>query len=115
MVGHRLSYYIEKEGFKKKEFCEQYGFVYNNFVSVLSGRMPLGINVLNKVKEALPNLNIEWLLYGNGAPDLNAENSVNEPSVVLVKEDLFEDLLLRYIEKGKVHKLIQKMITDAKK
>ncbi len=115
MVGHRLSYYIEKEGFKKKEFCEQHGFVYNNFVSVLSGRMPLGINVLNKVKEALPNLNIEWLLYGNGVPDLNAENLVNEPSVVLVKEDLFEDLLLRYIEKGKVHKLIQKMISDGKK
>ena len=48
MVGHRLSYYIEKQGFKKKEFCEQYGFVYNNFVSVLSGRMPLGINEIGR-------------------------------------------------------------------
>lgn len=115
MVGRRLAFYIENKGYKKKEFCEKYGFVYNNFTTILTGRMPLGINVLNKVKEALPNLNIEWLLYGNGSPDLNTENSVNEPEVILVKEDPFEDLLLRYIEKGKVHKLIKKMINDANK
>jgi len=115
MVGRRLAFYIENKGYKKKEFCEKYGFVYNNFTTILTGKMPLGINVLNKIKEVLPNLNIEWLLYGNGVPDLDSENTVNEPGVYLVKEDLFEDLLLSYIEKGKVHKLIQKMINDAKK
>lgn len=115
MIGKRLASYIENKGYKKKQFCEKHGFNYSNFVSILSGAMPLGINVLNKVKEALPNLNIEWLLYGNGSPDLNLDNSETQPEVVLIKEDLFEDLLLRYIEKGKVHKLILKMINDAKK
>jgi len=115
MIGKRLAFYIENKGYKKKEFCEKYGFVYNNFTTILTGRMPLGINVLNKIKESLPDLNIEWLLYGNGLPDLNLDSIMNEPSVHYLKEDPFEDLLLRYIEKGKVHKLIQKMINDGKK
>lgn len=115
MVGKRLAFYIENKGYKKKEFCEKFGFNYSNFVTMLSGSMPLGINVLNKVKESLPDLNIEWLLYGNGVPDLNLENEINEPRTTYIKEDPFEELLLRYIEKGKVYKLLQKMITDAKK
>jgi hypothetical protein len=115
MIGERLSFYIESKGYKKKAFCEKHGFVYNNFVSVLSGKMPLGINVLNKVKESLPDLNIEWLLYGNGLPDLNLDSKINDPEQMVVKSDPLEDLLLNYMEKGKVHKLIQKMINDANK
>ena len=115
MVGRRLAFYIENKGYKKKEFCEKYGFVYNNFTSILTEKMPLGINVLNKIKESLPDLNIEWLLYGNGVPELNLENQVNEPMESYQKEDAFEELLLKYIEKGKVHKQLQKMISDAKK
>ena len=115
MIGKRLAFYIEKQGYKKKEFCEKFGFNYSNFVSTLSGAMPLGINVLNKVKESLPNLNVEWLLYGNGIPDLNLESELNAPGAMQLKEDLFEDLLLHYMEKGKVNKLILKMIKDAQK
>lgn len=115
MVGKRLAFYIENKGFKKKEFCEKYGFVYNNFTTILTGTMPLGINVLNKIKAALPDLNIEWLLYGNGLPDLDLESKLNEPEATYLKEDAFEELLLNYIEKGKVKKSILKMINDAKK
>lgn len=115
MIGERLAFYIESKGYKKKEFCEKYGFVYNNFTTILTGKMPLGINVLNKIKESLPNLNIEWLLYGNGLPDLDLNTEINETGVRYIKEDPLEELLLRYIEKGRVHKLIQKMINDGKK
>ncbi len=115
MVGNRLAFYIEKKGYKKKAFCEKYGFNYSNFVTMLSGGMPLGINVLNKVKEALPDLNIEWLLYGNGLPDLNLESEINEASLSYSEVDPFEELLTQYLEKGKAHKLIQKMINDGKK
>ena len=88
MVGERLSYYIEKQGFKKKEFCEQFGFTYANFVSVLADKMPLGINLLRKVKIVFPNINTEWLLFGNGDVEIKNENStliLNESPLIYKK------------------------------
>lgn len=88
MIGERLTYYIEKQGLTKTEFCKKFGFNYNSFVSTLADKLPLGMNVLKQVKEALPNLNTEWLLFGNGDIDIREDNhlnSLNEPATIYSK------------------------------
>ncbi len=69
-VGKRLTYYLKKQGFTKKQFCHAYNIQYNGFVMILSGSRNIGINVLHQVHEALPNLNTHWLLYGIGPEEV---------------------------------------------
>lgn len=87
MIGERLTYYIEKQGYTKKEFCEKFGFNYNSFVNILADKLTLGMNVLKQVKEVLPNLNTEWLLFGNGEMEVEPSGLTSEPSEIYKKID----------------------------
>lgn len=87
MIGERLTYYIEKQGYTKKEFCEKFGFNYNSFVNILADKLPLGMNVLKQVKDALPNLNTEWLLFDNGEMEVIPSGLTSEPSEIYKKID----------------------------
>jgi hypothetical protein len=112
--GKRLSYYVDKQGFTKKKFCEKFSFDYNNMTSIMSEKRVLGINTLNQIHYSLPNLNVHWLLYGEGPEEVN-ENDVhilNEPAeMYLSKNDTFEFLLLKYMDnqkiKNKIHEIIR--------
>ena len=53
-IGKRLTYYIEKQGFTKRKFCDKYSFEYNNMVSVMADKRSLGINIIDKIHFALP-------------------------------------------------------------
>ena len=76
-TGKRLGYYIEKQGFKKKEFCLKFSFEYNNLINVMADKRTLGINILHQLHFALPKLNIHWLLYGEGPEEIE-ENYSND-------------------------------------
>ena len=113
-AGKRLTYYIEKQGFTKKKFCEKFSFTYNSFVQILAESRPIGGNVLDQIQYALPKLNVHWLLYGEG-PEEVAESEVhllNEPAEMYVSNnDAFEYMLLKYMEnpkiKNKIYEIIQ--------
>lgn len=79
--GKRLSNYIEKQGFTKKEFCNTFDFEYNNFTNMLAEKRPIGIKVINQIHIALPKLNVHWLLFGEGPEEVNIEDVhiLNEP------------------------------------
>lgn len=114
-TGKRLSYYIEKQGFRKKEFCNKFSFEYNNMVSVMADKRSLGINILNQIHYSLPKLNIHWLLYGEGPEELKNEdlNVLNEQAEMYVKEnDAFEFLLLKYLENENVKQKIYEIIKE---
>ncbi|UOX32392.1 hypothetical protein LXD69_10040 [Flavobacterium sediminilitoris] len=116
-TGKRLTYYIEKQGFKKKEFCEKFGFEYNNLVSVMADKRPLGINILNQLHESLPNLNVHWLLYGEGTIEFNSENfqMVAEDPEIYSSNDPFEKTLLKYLEKKSVIEKINEIAKEKDK
>jgi hypothetical protein len=42
--GKRLSYYVDKQGFIKKKFCEKFSFDYNNMTSIMSEKRVLVVN-----------------------------------------------------------------------
>lgn len=120
-AGKRLAYYVEKQGFTKKDFCNTFEFEYNNMVSVMAEKRSLGINILNKIHESLPNLNIHWVLYGEGPIEVNntVENILNEPEEeYAIHKDSFEFLLLKYLEnptiKSKINEIVEKKIKELK-
>lgn len=43
--GKRLAYYIEKQGYTRKKFCEKFSLPYNSFVLILTESRPIGGNV----------------------------------------------------------------------
>lgn len=111
--GKRLAYYIEKQGFTKKKFCNKFSISYNSFVQILTEKRPLGINVLDQMHFALPKLNVHWLLYGEG-PEEVAENEVhllNEPvEMYITNNDAFEYMLLKYMDNEKIKNKIYEII-----
>ena len=103
MVGDRLYVFIVSKGMTKKLFSEKVGLDYNNFVVVLKGKRPLGLNWLMKIKKGFPLLNTEWLLFGNG--DMELKEAV----------DSFEDLLLSYLSNEKIKQKLIEIINECQK
>ena len=99
--GKRLTYYVEKQGFTKKSFCEINSLEYNSMVMIMAEKRVIGINVLNRIHEILPKLNVHWLLYGEGPEEIteNEHYILNEPAEMYVaNNDVFEFMLLKYME-----------------
>ncbi len=86
MIHERLTYYIEYKGFTKNEFCKNYNFNYDSFVNTAAGKLPLGMKVLKQIKEALPDLNTEWLLFNNGEMEITLSDRLNEPVEIYNKK-----------------------------
>lgn len=72
-VAKRLTEFTEKQKISIKDFALKCDINYNNTASLLKGSLPLGMGVLQKIKKAFPELNTEWVLFGNGAMDLNTQ------------------------------------------
>jgi transcriptional regulator with XRE-family HTH domain len=112
-AGKRLAYYIEKQGFTKRKFCDKYSFEYNNMTSIMSEKRIIGINILNNIHFAFPKLNVHWLLYGEGPEEITEDEHhiLNEPAEMYVKNnDAFEFMLLKYLENDKIKKKIYEII-----
>ena len=71
-VGKRLTEFVEMQNLSIKEFGEKCGIGYNNTASHLKGSLPIGMSVLQKIKKGFPNLNTEWVLFGNGGMEINS-------------------------------------------
>lgn len=111
--GKRLTYYIEKQGFNKKDFCNKHAFDYNSFVQILVETRPFGGKMIDKVHNALPKLNMHWVLYGEGPEEFvdNESNVLNEPAEMYVaKNDAFEYMLLKYLDNEKIKTKIYDII-----
>lgn len=111
-IGKRLTYYIESQGFKKKEFCETFELDYNSFIMILADKRSLGINILQKVHEALPKMNVHWLLYGNGPIEWIENSEYEKKSPTYKKEDYIEELILMYLNNERVAIKINEMVKE---
>ncbi len=105
-IGKRLTFFIENEGFTKKSFCDKFDFHYDSFVMIMADKRPLGINVLNNIKSALPNLNVDWLLYDG---NISNSNMVNEPGEAYNHTDFGEEMIINYLKRKKVQAELKKI------
>jgi len=112
-IGERLTYYIDKQEFTKKEFCKENDIVYNNFTLILNNTRNLGLNVLNKIKKGLPNLNVNWLLYGQGDADLSPTGSVVSEPTINYGADPMADVILKALKTSKVKEYLSTLIEES--
>ncbi|MFP9114340.1 hypothetical protein ACLI1A_10385 [Flavobacterium sp. RHBU_3] len=117
----RLRYYIDSQGFELKDFCTKFGFVYNSFTQILTGTRPLGRKIIDQVAGALPNLSIDWLLYGRGEMELSNKSVTNknvsyqpsgkigqvmETPAEYLYSDPVKEMFIRYLGDPDVQKVI---------
>ncbi|HIC31140.1 MAG TPA: XRE family transcriptional regulator [Flavobacteriaceae bacterium] len=91
-ISERLYRVIKKKGFAVKEFADICEISQPNMSSYLNGNRPIGIKILNKIKEVIPELNINWLLYGENDP----ANHLNSYETNSLHES--ENIIERYIK-----------------
>lgn len=82
-AGIRLAEYAEQKNLSIKDFGIKCDIGYNNTASLLKGSLPLGMQVLHKIKKAFPYINTEWVLFGNGEMEINNSpiNSINNKDI----------------------------------
>lgn len=116
-VGKRLSYLIETKSVNMSKFCEEYGFTYSSFSPITNDIRPLGMNILKKLMEIFPNLNINWLLYGIG--EINyIKNDLVESNMILQEPpdkynpDPVEQTFLQYLDLESVRNKVKEIIKN---
>jgi hypothetical protein len=110
--GERLRYYIETKGFSILKFCKESGLLYNSFHPILQDARPLGMNILKKIIEFFPNLNVNWVLTGKGNVEIDQKEggALNEPNPVYSKIDPGYEAFLKYFDKNTTLEKINKLI-----
>jgi hypothetical protein len=116
--GDRLRYYIESKSFTIMGFCKASGMIYTSFHPILQDSRPLGMNILKKVIEFFPNLNVNWLLTGLGNVEIdpNEEGALQEPKPIYGKVDPGHEAFLKYfdeeITQNKIYGMIEKKLKE---
>ncbi len=64
-IKDRVLQLAELLGFGKKKFCEDIGMTYSNFTGKAK-ETPLNSTAIANILSIVPNVNIEWLITGNG-------------------------------------------------
>ena len=110
--GDRLRYYIESKGFTIRRFCKESGLIYTSFHPILQDARPLGMNILKKIIEFFPNLNINWVLTGKGTVEIDPEdeNALREPSPIYGNIDPGYEAFLKYFDKDVTIEKINRLI-----
>lgn len=100
-IGKRLSHVLENQGINAAKFCEKHGIDYAGFNKILNDRRELGMKVLQQIKQALPELDTEWLLFGNSRnsnfDEQTLENSTNDPGLKFILDCLEQPVIQKKI------------------
>ena len=74
-IGLRLKQYIEEKDLSPIEFSEQVGIQRSSLSHLYSGRNKPSIDLLLKIKNQFPDINLEWLITGDKPNiDIKKEN-----------------------------------------
>lgn len=114
--GERLRYYIENKGFTIMKFCKDSGLIYTSFHPILQDSRPLGMNILKKVIDFFPNLNVNWLITGKGeveiSPGQDGPVMVLEPVSIYGDVDPGFEAFLKYFDNEFTQDKINQLIDE---
>ena len=84
----RIKQYIDYKGITNQNFEKQIGFSNGAFASQLKNNRTIGVDKLENILIAFPELNPEWLLTGNG----EMIKTKSKKNVLEKNEDIYEDI-----------------------
>lgn len=84
----RLKLYIEKLGLQNSQIADMAGIPRPTLSQLLTGRnKKISNELIEKLHTAFPNLNIVWLLFGEGEMLINPDIKTSEPQKSLFPEE----------------------------
>lgn len=87
----RIKQYIDFKSIRVSAFEREIGMSNGSFASQLKNNKTIGVDKLENILKKYPDINVEWLLTGNGNM-LKLEILNEEESVKIEKEELEEAL-----------------------
>lgn len=106
-IAKRLRKVVDDKGYSRNEFAELCNVSGPNMSGYLNGQRSLGIKLIDKIKEVIPDLDINWLLYGENT---KTEHLVSEP-IAEYSNDINIDLAIKKLIDIKTKNLIDKINT----
>ncbi|WP_294732836.1 hypothetical protein [uncultured Flavobacterium sp.] len=81
--------------------------------NIINGERALGMNILRQLKESIPDLDVDWLLFG----DTSKKLYINENTNVIQEStsDPGKEMLMRYLEDEDIQERILELITKKTK
>jgi len=75
-MHNRIKIWIESKGLKSSSFADKIGVNRATISHILSGRNKPSIDFLQKMISSFPDLNLNWIVSGEGF--MNTSNETNE-------------------------------------
>ena len=81
----RLKQLIKALNLNQPSFAKSLGMTQPNISRMISGRSSISVEILNRITDRYKQVNLHWLLTGEGLMFLGGEEQEREEDVVLVK------------------------------
>ena len=87
-MQERLNQIIEKKGLTATKFAAMIGVNASTISHILAGRNKPGFDIINNIAKTFPDLNLTWLITGNGSMDNSPVQKEKNP--VMSEPTLFD-------------------------
>ncbi|RZJ71106.1 hypothetical protein [Flavobacterium sp.] len=105
-MGDRLMYLVGLQFDSLTDFASKTEINYSNLNQVKNNKRDLSMGQLTKLIEIFPNLNVAWLISGEGDSFHPSQSNVCEPREDYESELLVEKLFLKMLDNSKVMRKI---------
>jgi len=85
-ITERLSFFIKSQGLTHIKFAESIGLKKTTFSNKIQGSRSIDINMLEKILEVYPNLNMNWLISGAGNMEVSLR--ITDTSIIEMTEKM---------------------------
>jgi transcriptional regulator with XRE-family HTH domain len=112
-TGDRLRQIIAGQAVNVKDFCTKNDLSYSGISNIINGERELGMNVLRQLKKVVPNMDIDWLLFGTSRKDVNPYENPQELRIIDEPEKIGDsDIFLRGLLQCLDNESVQEKLKD---
>ncbi|NAS32561.1 hypothetical protein GTQ40_16390 [Flavobacteriaceae bacterium R38] len=110
-IVDRIKLFIEYKSISLRRFDESIGMSKGYMSRQIKTNASIGSNVLVKIVDVYPDLNLNWLLKGEGEMIIR-NDLVKDDESVYETPDAFIGMLLKYLDNPNIKRKIQHIIEE---
>ena len=108
----RLKHLIKALNLNQPSFAKSLAMTQPNISRMISGRSSISVEVLNRITDRYKQVNLHWLLTGEGAMFLGAEPEIKEDTIPPKSKGRLEELEERV---ERVEEVLKKVVVGLEK
>lgn len=109
----RLKQLIKALNLNQPSFAKSLGMTQPNISRMISGRSSISVEILNRITDRYKQVNLHWLLTGEGVMFLGGEPQEKEEDIVLVKGKGRLEELEERVER--VEEMLRRVVAELEK